>query len=279
MQLPYERVYVNTGDPIEEENLIEFRLLYEGELPGNNATARDKQAVRRQFHPQLRRVWRWQPTLRSLLVRIWHRWRESQKINTPVPQTLDEQFEVALTEVGRNWNKGNHNFIPIVTEDLVLRCSLDVLLLRPGASSLEGNKYIYKQGDLDNQVATLLDGLKIPLEAAHVGYPHPFVDEDPFYCLLTDDRLVSEIRVYSDELLMLADRFVSISDRDNSEIGLKQMLDDPNSTRNLSGDDKSAISAAIRILQKPILRASDVFAVIHVRLNHKFPRTFDNYFG
>lgn len=259
--------------------MIEFRLLYEGELPGNRASTHDKQAVRRQFHPQLRRVWRWQPTLKELLVRKWYRWRESQKLNTPIPHTLDEQFEVALTEVGRNWSKDKHNFIPIVTEDLALRCSLDVLLLRPGSSSLNSDKYIYEQGDLDNQVATLLDGLKIPKEATHIGYPEPFEDEDPFYCLLTDDRLVSEVRVYSDELLMLADRFVSIQDRNKSERALREMLDDFSNTRNLSEDDKAAISAAIRVLQRPTLRANDVFAVIHVRLNHKFPRTLDNYFG
>jgi hypothetical protein len=73
-QLPYSRVYVNTGDPIEEDNMMEFRLLYEGELlPSSNAKRRprEKHVIRRAFHPQLRRLWHLSSNLQQVADRAF----------------------------------------------------------------------------------------------------------------------------------------------------------------------------------------------------------------
>jgi hypothetical protein len=54
------QVEIGTGEPIESENLVEFRLLYSGQLlgAGRKTTPADiKHTVRREFHPQLRRLW------------------------------------------------------------------------------------------------------------------------------------------------------------------------------------------------------------------------------
>jgi hypothetical protein len=79
-----------------------------------------------------------------------------------------------------------------------LRCSLDVLLLRPA-----DERFILKRGDIDGQVKTLFDALRIPENADETGGATPEADEDPFYCLLSDDRLITEVRVIDDQLLVL----------------------------------------------------------------------------
>jgi hypothetical protein len=93
--------------------------------------------------------------------------------------------------------------------------------------------FIFEQGDIDGQVKTLFDALKIPAQAQGVDTV-PLEDETPFFCLLEDDRLISDVRVTTDELLLL-----------------------PNEKE---------------------VKANDAFAIIHVKLDHKTPRTFDKYF-
>jgi len=233
-QLPYSRVYVNTGDPIEEENLMEFRLLYEGPLfatGGSNTRPAHKHDIRRAFHPQLRRLWKVKTNLQA-----YARFVRVQAIASPSlaelhKHDIQEPFEVAgIMALSKIWTRAGYDLVPLVTPELSLRCSLDILILRPGE-----NQFVFTQGDLDGQVKTLFDALRIPDSLAEAGGMGPQEDETPFFCLLQDDKLVSEVRVTSDELLMLPHH--------------KQV------------------------------DANDCFAVIHVRLNNKEARTFDNYFG
>jgi len=61
----YEWSIIGTGDPIESENKLEFRLLYQGELlPCGNSNKRvpEKHAIRKSLHPQLKRLWNMQAT-------------------------------------------------------------------------------------------------------------------------------------------------------------------------------------------------------------------------
>ena len=58
---------------------------------------------------------------------------------------------------------------------------------------------ILNGADIDNRLKTLVDALKVPDTANGLGSP----SGDPIYCLLDDDRLISEIRVVSDQLLLL----------------------------------------------------------------------------
>ncbi len=193
-QLPYERVYINTGEPIEDEGLMEFRLLYRGELPGSGKP-RDKHEIRRALHPQLRRLWRVKVNLR-----YYAAWQANMLTSGVISSTSSEQerIKIGLDAIGKQWNRAGFDFIPLATPELSLRCSLDILILRPGES-----KYIFEQGDLDNQVKVLFDALKLPRDVSETGGAIPQADETPFYCLLEDDRLISEVRVTADELLML----------------------------------------------------------------------------
>ena len=110
----------------------------------------------------------------------------------------EESINKAFAHIGNNWNRSGYQCVPLVTQEQVLRCSLDILLLRP-----EEDKYIFTQGDIDGQVKTLFDALRIPKNFDEAGQTTPGPDETPFFCLLEDDRLISEVRVIADHLLLL----------------------------------------------------------------------------
>jgi hypothetical protein len=56
-------------------------------------------------------------------------------------------------------------------------------------------------GDLDGRVKTLIDGLRLPQQLAEVP-GGPLEDEDPFFVLLEDDRLIYDFAVTTDRLLV-----------------------------------------------------------------------------
>jgi hypothetical protein len=209
---------------------VEFRLIYTGELLGSggaNSRPKEKHAIRRSLHPQLRRLWNMNINLRGLAIIQGNLARTEMPKEIPNEQA---QYELGLKTIGNKWSRADYRLIPLVTEDMALRCSLDILLLRP-----EEKRFIMTQGDMDGQLKTLFDGLRIPANLGETGGVGPQEDEDPFFCLLEDDRLISEVHVTTDQLLLLP--------------GHRE------------------------------LKANDAHVIIHVRLNHRTPRTFDNYFG
>ena len=55
---------------------------------------------------------------------------------------------------------------------------------------------------MDNRIKTLFDALTVPNHNANAGLNgEPEADETPFYCLLEDDKLITEITITSDRLL------------------------------------------------------------------------------
>ncbi len=208
---------------------MEFRLLYDGELrpTANKSHPEETHKARRAFHPQLRRLWNMNHSLRQLAAqKALHAYADKPNF----PSHEEARVQLGFKAIGENWNRANFDFVPLVTPELVLRCSFDILLLRP-----EEQRFIFKQGDIDGQLKALIDALRMPKDAKEAGGIGPQDDEHPFFCLLENDNLITEVKVTSDQLLLLP--------------------------------------------HEKTLKANDVFAVIHVRLNHRNARTFDNYFG
>jgi hypothetical protein len=58
-------------------------------------------------------------------------------------------------------------------------------------------------GDIDNRIKVLLDGLRMPNIVRELGGDGFEPDENPFYCLLEDDKLIMKISVTTDRLLLL----------------------------------------------------------------------------
>lgn len=181
---------------------MEFRLLYSGRLLGasrENSRADVKHALRREFHPQLRRLWNSNHNLdqfaRMTQMAPWmekHPGADLQKF------TNADFRQAGIEAVSYQWERAGFNFVPLVTAGLCLRCSIDVLFLRP-----EEPRYVLQGGDLDARLKTVFDALRIPKNLAEAGGMGPQDDETPFFCLLEDDKLISQISVTTDELLVL----------------------------------------------------------------------------
>ncbi len=174
---------------------MEFRLLYEGELLSSGGGGRPgaKHEIRRSFHPQLRRLWRVKQNLKALAHSFGARTLESHFADNTI-----SWLDLGISAIGKKWSKAGYELVPLVTAEMEVQCSLDILLLRP-----EGDRFIFTSGDIDGQVKTLFDALRIPQTLDETGGMTPQEDETPFFCLLEDDRLISEVRVVADQLLLL----------------------------------------------------------------------------
>jgi len=165
---------------------MEFKLTYEGQLLGasrNNTRAVHKHEIRRKFHPQLKRLWEIMPAL----VTREHLFNDEkwQAIRRPYRDYVADNFQ-----------RCGYRFCPLVTDSLFLHCNLEILFLRadpPGA--------IIKSGDMDNRLKTIFDALRIPQNADELGGATPQDGEDPFFCLLEDDRAISNLTVETATLL------------------------------------------------------------------------------
>jgi len=60
---------------------------------------------------------------------------------------------------------------------------------------------VNNRGDIDNRLKTLFDTLRRPENNDEIRSCHPEESENPFFCLLQDDKLITEVRVVTDRLL------------------------------------------------------------------------------
>ncbi len=100
-----------------------------------------------------------------------------------------------IGKLANKFRQGNYRLVPLATRELELGCGLDILFLRydqPGQTLLQS-------GDIDNRLKTLFDALRIPQAGEYHGEPSP--DEDPLFCLLEDDSMITQVSVTTDVLL------------------------------------------------------------------------------
>lgn len=165
---------------------MEFRLTYAGPLYGQNTRETEsktahKHALRRHFHKQLKAVWDQHPTLAGYI-----------DLRKQFPK--EELLFVPYQREGFTWQPlvrgGIHSII----------CRLDILMLRHGG---KGGVLT----DIDNRLKTLFDALRMVerpeelpkgTDGQRIG---PADDEDPFYVLLEDDKLITALTVETDTLL------------------------------------------------------------------------------
>ena len=197
IELPYTTVEVGFARPVKAEGCVEFRLLYTGELPPDG-DAPTKQRIRSYFHPQLKRLWSLHPNLiQYSVMRGAYVSAEAQS------QTRDELSVIGLKSLAAEWSEFGYNFLPLVQNDYCLSCSLEILFLRKG-----GQGHLVTNGDLDARIKTLFDALQKPQQKSECGGALPTEDEDPFFVLLQNDKLISELKITTDQLLDYSGRFL-----------------------------------------------------------------------
>ncbi len=196
VKLPETQVIHCFDGPVKGDEIVEFRLLYSGELL-SDAKAPEKHWIRRQFHPQLRNLWKSQRNLRELAA------DKGTLPGMPDPNIaesvrFERDFDAGIDKIANNWLSGGFRVVPLITRELCVRCSLDILLLRrepPGR--------IYMKGDIDGRIKTVFDALRMAKNVEEAGGQGPQSGEDPFFVLLEDDELISEISVTTDHLLQI----------------------------------------------------------------------------
>jgi hypothetical protein len=188
---------------------MRFRLTYEGELKAsgrdpqngqNDRMAPHKQAIRKVFHGQLKRLWETNKFLSSHMIA-----RDEYAVAPgQIWQTMGSIFggydgptEPLVEHLGSQFERNGYRFVPLVCEQWSLLCSLHILFLRGDHPA-----GVISAGDLDNRVKTLIDALRMPKGANELrDNENPGAGEDPFFCLLEDDDLVTGLTVESDTLL------------------------------------------------------------------------------
>lgn len=187
---------------------MRFRLTYEGELKSsqkdaldsqNDRLAEHKQSIRKVFHRQLKHLWQTNKFLSERMEPTEYQSADHRPVHDGSAYFGGSKAEkLPLAEYTASlYHENGYRFVPLVREQHSLLCSLNILFLRrdvPGS--------IISAGDLDNRIKTLIDSLRRPLNKNELrGNEAPADGEDPFYCLLEDDRLVSHLEVETDTLL------------------------------------------------------------------------------
>ena len=158
--------------PEAEGTEMEFRLVYRGPLAAQgsgDSRAKEKQAIRKALHPQLRELWS----------------QNRDRLGDP-------------SKAAEDFSRCGFRFCPVIAKRHVLGCSIDILFLRRDAPG----QLIRSGGDIDNRIKVLFDGLRMPQECGELAGASPQADEDPFFCLLQDDSIITEVHVTTDRLLI-----------------------------------------------------------------------------
>lgn len=183
---------------------MKFRLTYEGPLYATQNEAREgqpvkraehKHAIRQHFHRQLKQLWADDLFLSSARISPYINMKDSHVENGK--RILPAEVCPLVEMVAAQYHKFGYSFVPLVRKYDCLVCSLDILFLRrdpPGGA--------INAGDIDNRIKTLIDTLRCPQSPEELkGNETPGADEQPFFCLLEDDKLVGHFSVETDRLL------------------------------------------------------------------------------
>ena len=167
---------------------MEFRLTYRGPLASNGKPA-EKHAIRKALHLQLHELWRTDNHLR--------RWLDAGRLENTIG--IPDHAPPSMAEkIGGNYNIGPFHFVPLVSSEFGLACSLDILFLRRD----EIGNIVTHGGDIDNRIKTLFDALRTPKKWEEANKENPSPQELPlFFTLLEDDSLITDFRVEADRLL------------------------------------------------------------------------------
>ncbi len=177
--------------PAREGSLeVNFKLVYQGQLratSGSETRVREKHAIRKVLHKQLKELWQVQePYAHYLKVVIpAHTQPANFAKDTKVVDIWADQFA-----------RCGYRFLPAIRQKS-LSCSLDILFLRrdhPGNLVASG-------GDIDNRIKTLFDSLRMPSNCGELAGIPPDADENPFHVLLEDDSQITKVSVATERLL------------------------------------------------------------------------------
>lgn len=214
--LPRTDVYY--VEETQGEVIVEFRLIYSGPLPSESSRPHPKlkHDIRKVFHRQLVELWKQTPclVLQSTQAIILS---EKEPIWGERHALVDPKGKPWVEHLANQYARCGFRFVPLVRKESPLSCSLDILFLRydpPGTVINQG-------GDIDNRLKVLFDSFRLVDQLNELGGAVPESGEDPFFVLLEDDRMITELTVTTDRLLE------SFSDPQHVHLVIRVRLTDP----------------------------------------------------
>lgn len=192
---------------------MEFRLFYEGPFvaqqrdddPKIKDRRRDaKHRIRRAFHFQLKELWRTRRALNSLYTSggVFRRQEDrfhSLAIGQASHLSTDRMLLAEYLPLYFNEIQG-FRWVPLVCQAFDLTCKLDILLMRRDAPGQIFHNTPDSR-DIDNRLKVLFDALRKPKSVNEIADISPQDEENPFYVLLEDDSLITNVSVETDDLL------------------------------------------------------------------------------
>lgn len=207
----YDMVPLGLGVELERHPMrrgsgpVEFILRYSGRLQCNDKD--DKQEVRRQVSRQLEELCKanefFADCRRPDLLTATY--KGDQLIFDHDPNHPADRVAFCRVPLG------GFEFVPLIHRAFYLACQLDVTWLRK-----EKPGRILANGDIDNRLKTLFDGLRMPHHVNELGGVTPDVPGQRLYCLMDDDSLVSKLSVSTHQLLEAADPLNQSDQRGNT---------------------------------------------------------------
>jgi hypothetical protein len=212
LQLPNTQSLSYYAPEEGSEIRVEFRLVYKGSLPAEGRSggrSREKQNIRKIFHPQLAELWKRNDKLVDLTtIPMLKAKTPPNQVDWPGPDvdqvlvgTRDPNAKPWIDHVADDHEQFGYRFVPLIRRSGGFTCSLDILFLRRD----DPGKLISGGGDIDNRIKVLFDGLKMPSSKSDLAGDVPGPSETPFFCLLEDDSLITSIAVTTDRLLLPMD--------------------------------------------------------------------------
>ncbi|HEV8430305.1 MAG TPA: hypothetical protein VGQ41_20545 [Pyrinomonadaceae bacterium] len=232
---------------------MEFRLIYDGPLKASsrrNSRVKDKHRIRKQLHPQLAALWNQHPMLNYMKTEVHPENHALRSMRAEGGWFADPDTTIMET-FARRFSRCGYRFVPLVNAEYSLVCGLDVLFLRrqnPG--DLIGNR-----GDIDNRIKTFFDALRIPTDGGELPRDSvPDIGEDPFFCLVQDDSLITEVRIVTDRLLR------PLKNREEREISTLMAEDDNEVVdhNDVEDDHETETMSNVVLLVHVTVKASDV---------------------
>lgn len=189
---------------------MEFRLTYKGRLPAQSSSEsrlKEKHAIRRVFHKQLRQLWHTHP-FTSRYTELFSGFKpyimnyQGTRQTVLIPLEGLPILRTVAERIGYKYRRCGYRFVPLIGEAFGAGtetvCALDILFLRRDPP---GRGLIVSGGDIDNRLKVLFDAMRMPENCDEVRGVTPADDENPFFCLLQDDNLITDVKVTTDQLL------------------------------------------------------------------------------
>lgn len=173
-------------------DLMEFRLVYSGSLIKSHQGRSfwEKHQIRKYFHDQLKTLWETHP--------VFQFYTQPHHVERGGFSDYVVRHYTTIDEIAAQYE----GYVPLAAASYGAVCELEILFLRqepPGGII----NHSAGGGDIDNRLKVLIDALSIPPRGTKPPVKQgDSPDPSPFYVLMSDDSIITSLKVTVDRLLV-----------------------------------------------------------------------------